>query len=75
MAPAAALLPVLTAAIGAGATIFSATQKPDAPDAPKAGLPQGAIQTQNSRRAAAVGRQSTILGGATGGSKLGQVGG
>lgn len=68
----ATIIAAVAAAVSIGTGVYSATQKPDSPDAPK-GPTQSptALAQQRQQRAAAARRSQTIL---TGGSKLGQVG-
>lgn len=84
MAVTSGVITALAAVGGAGAAVYSATNKPKLPDAPK--LPDSpevkvadttALEGQRRRRAAVAGRQGTILTGGLGGvgaapgSKLG----
>lgn len=65
----------LAALAGAGASVYSATKKPDLPkppslpDAPEVKVADtGALEGQRRRRAAVAGRQGTMLTGGLGGA-------
>jgi len=66
-----AIIGGIAAAVSLGTGIASAVSKPDTPEQPKTGLSPAALSQQRQQRAAATGRQGTILTP----QKLGQVGG